>query len=203
MPPPILAYHAIFTAYGFWLPNDPRSSWSHFVASWEILLHGRPVAANTRSSRAHVPHDAAARLAAKSALKFPPVSFNGLQARAVARGFADAISASGYTLHACSTLPEHVHAVVARHHQDIEMLVGHLKGKASRRLDTEGLHPHAGLHRPDGKQVSPWAENCWKVFLHTPHEIRGAIAYVENNPLKDGHKSQRWSFITPYPAHGS
>lgn len=29
----VLAYHVIFGAYGFWLPNDPRGSWSKFVAS--------------------------------------------------------------------------------------------------------------------------------------------------------------------------
>jgi hypothetical protein len=29
----ILAFHAIFGAYGFWLPNDPRGSWSDFVGS--------------------------------------------------------------------------------------------------------------------------------------------------------------------------
>jgi hypothetical protein len=27
----ILGYHVIFGAYGFWLPNDPRGSWSDFV----------------------------------------------------------------------------------------------------------------------------------------------------------------------------
>jgi len=24
---PIIAYHIVFGAYGFWLPNDPRGSW--------------------------------------------------------------------------------------------------------------------------------------------------------------------------------
>ena len=36
----VLGYHIIFTAYGFWLPNDPRGSWSEFVAAWELFLHG-------------------------------------------------------------------------------------------------------------------------------------------------------------------
>src|SRR4051812_39201122 len=31
----IVGYHVIFSAYGFWLPNDPRGSWSDFVGSWE------------------------------------------------------------------------------------------------------------------------------------------------------------------------
>jgi hypothetical protein len=31
----ILAYHSIFSMYGFWLPNDPRGSGSDYVASIE------------------------------------------------------------------------------------------------------------------------------------------------------------------------
>ena len=30
----ILGFHVVFGAYGFWLPNDPRGSWSDFVGSW-------------------------------------------------------------------------------------------------------------------------------------------------------------------------
>lgn len=32
----IHGYHLIWGAYGFWLPNDPRGSWSDFVYSWEL-----------------------------------------------------------------------------------------------------------------------------------------------------------------------
>lgn len=34
------AYHVILPMYGFWLPNDPRGSWSDFVASWELARFG-------------------------------------------------------------------------------------------------------------------------------------------------------------------
>ena len=33
-------YHVIMGMYGFWLPNDPRGSWSAFVAAWELLRFG-------------------------------------------------------------------------------------------------------------------------------------------------------------------
>lgn len=33
-------YHIVLPHYGFWLPNDPRGSWSEFVASWEIARFG-------------------------------------------------------------------------------------------------------------------------------------------------------------------
>jgi hypothetical protein len=31
--PIVVAHHLIWTAYGWWLPNDPRGSMSNFVSS--------------------------------------------------------------------------------------------------------------------------------------------------------------------------
>jgi hypothetical protein len=46
----ILAYHAVFTTYGFWLPNDPRGSWSNFVRAWELLHFGKATKTDSRRS---------------------------------------------------------------------------------------------------------------------------------------------------------
>src|SRR5947199_6339873 len=41
MPHPIvIAHHLIWTAYGWWLPNDPRGSCSHYIASEPIAELG-------------------------------------------------------------------------------------------------------------------------------------------------------------------
>lgn len=86
----VLAYHVILGTYGFWLPNDPRGSWSDWVWSWELFRFGGPATkVDSPHSVAHVPHDRRIRLAAKMILKYPPVRFNGTQARAVGRGFAE------------------------------------------------------------------------------------------------------------------
>jgi hypothetical protein len=53
----VLAAHIILTVYGFWLPNDPRGSWSDFVAAWELLRFGKATKVDTRQSVAHVQHD--------------------------------------------------------------------------------------------------------------------------------------------------
>jgi hypothetical protein len=47
----MLAFHGIITAYGFWLPNDPRGSWSTWVGAWELFQAGGPATkvATTRS----------------------------------------------------------------------------------------------------------------------------------------------------------
>ena len=53
----VLASHLIITAYGFWLPNEDRGSWSDFVGSWELWKFGDATKVNTRISRAHIEHD--------------------------------------------------------------------------------------------------------------------------------------------------
>jgi REP element-mobilizing transposase RayT len=201
MPPalPVLAYHLIMTAYGFWLPNDPRGSWSDFVRSWELFLFGGP-ATRTRERRslAREPHDRARRLEAKRHLAREPVVFTGLQARAIARGFASYVERSGLIVYACSILPSHVHLVIARHTCSIEQVARLLKGAATTELLREGLHPFAESAYRDGTLPSPWARKQWSVFLGDDPDILRAIRYVRNNPIREGRKPQHWSFITDF-----
>src|ERR1044071_5565723 len=107
----IRAFHAIIPTYGFWLPNDPRGSWSDCVRSSELLKHGLATKVSTHRSLARKPHDRKARLAAKESLRYPEVVFDGRQALAVALGFENAIRESGYAVYACSILPQHAHLV--------------------------------------------------------------------------------------------
>src|SRR5262249_33098542 len=105
----IVGYHVIFSAYGFWLPNDPRGSWSDFVGAWELFRYGRATKTTERRSLAYREHDRELRKAAKSALKYPAVEFTGVQARAVARGFALYFEKAAVPVWACAILPDHVH----------------------------------------------------------------------------------------------
>jgi hypothetical protein len=61
----MIASHVIFGVYGFWLPNDPRGSWSDFVGSWELFRYGRASKTTETRSLAGRPHDRSQRLAAK------------------------------------------------------------------------------------------------------------------------------------------
>ena len=186
----VIAYHVIFSTYGFWLPNDPRGSWSEFVGAWELVRFGKATKVTTTRSVAAVAHDRRLRLEAKAALKHPVVAFTGRQALAVGQGFAEAVHESGYIVYACTILPEHVHAVIGQSARAVGRIVGHLKGRATQRLAADGLWPDAG--RPI------WGRDCWKVFLREPQDVRRAIAYVEKNPEKEGKPRQRWSFIRPF-----
>ena len=87
----VRAYHVIFSTYGFWLPNDPRGSGSDRVTAPHLQRFGPAMKVQTKQSVAHHYHDCAVRKAAKEQLKYPPVIFDGSQARAVARGFAQVL----------------------------------------------------------------------------------------------------------------
>ena len=194
----IRAYHAVITAYGFWLPNDPRGSWSDFVGSWDLFRFGPATKVSTRRSLAAKPHDRARRQAAKLALKYPAVRFDGYQALSISRGFAAAITEGGYHVHACSILPDHVHLVVARCGRPIERIAAHLNAKATAHLTRDGRNPLAGFTGRRGDHPTPWAAKCWKCFLNDDDEILRAIRYVENNPIKEGKRPQRWPFVVPW-----
>lgn len=152
----VIAHHLIFTAYGFWLPNDPRGSWSDFVRNWELYWYGGASKVTTRLSLAQDTHDRTLRHVQKTALRYDPVRFTDAQIHCVARGFARAVNESGYQFLACSIMPEHVHIVVRRHRNPGERIIGHLKTRATQQLIDELLHPFlnqwprlAGLHQGD------------------------------------------------------
>jgi REP element-mobilizing transposase RayT len=194
----IRAFHCIITTYGFWLPNDPRGSWSDWVRQWELLAYGKATKIDTRRSVAKEPHDWQKRREAKKALRYPVVHFSGRQALAVGTGFKRAIAESDYIVHACSILPQHAHLVIARAERRAEQMIAHLKARATQQLSSEGLHPLADFRQTDGTVPSPWARNGWPVFLESEQRILNAINYVERNPLRDGKPPQQWSFVLPY-----
>ena len=171
----IIAYHSIFSAYGFWLPNDPRGSWSDFVRRWELLRFGEATRVSTRHSLATRAHDTRLRLEAKQCLTRRAVKFTDLQARTIGKGFAQAVFESGYRVLACAIMPEHVHMVIAWRDRRIERIIAHFKARASRQLRLEGIHPSAGDANEGKSLPSPWGRNGWNVYLNTQEAVSGAI----------------------------
>jgi REP element-mobilizing transposase RayT len=188
------AHHIIFCAYGFWLPNDPRGSWTSWIGSWELLKFGPTTKVTTHRSRAYKEHNSYQRLTAKSALKLPPVLFTGEQAAVISYGFRHVIESINAKIYACSILTDHVHLVTGVLPWRTRYFVNQLKGKATKSLIAYKRHPFQGLAEPP----TPWARNCWDVWLDTPADVCRAIAYVERNPVKENRPVQHWPFITPY-----
>jgi REP element-mobilizing transposase RayT len=195
----ILGAHLILSAYGFWMPHDPRGSWSDFIRAWELLKYGDATKTDERRSVAGRAHNPALRAAAKKDLMYPPVIFNGRQAAAISYGFSDVVRRTGCVIHACAIMPDHAHLVVARHHYPIQQLANLLKGGATTALRRHNLDPLSLFSgSPKGRVPSPWAHKYWKVWLDSPDDIHRSIAYVTNNPIKDGLRKQTWPFVTPY-----
>ncbi|MBM4072925.1 MAG: hypothetical protein FJ271_28955 [Planctomycetes bacterium] len=192
----IVGHHVIVGAYGFWLPNDPRGSWSEWVGSWELFCYGPANKTMERRSLAGRNHDHELRIAAKRALKRPAVVFTGQQARAVAEGFGEYARKSGLRIWACAILSEHIHLVIGQTDMHIKQAVIQLKGAATESLVEQGLHPFGHLKDNKGRTPKCFARGLWKVFLN-PDDVPRAIRYVEDNPRKEGKKRQRWTFVTP------
>lgn len=191
----VIAQHLVFTTYGFWLPNDPRGSWSDFVRAWELYWYGAATKVTTSRSLAHNSHDRNLRNVQKTALRYEPVRFSDEQMDCVARGFAKAVQESEYDMRACAIMPEHVHTVVMRHRNSGEQIIGHLKARATQTLLGEHLHPFQHQRDGSGKLPPAWVRHGWKVFLDTNEDIERAIRYVEQNPIKQGMPPQNWEFV--------
>jgi REP element-mobilizing transposase RayT len=195
----IHGYHVILPMHGFWLPNDPRGSWSDFVRRWEIVRFGKATKSLGRRELLELSSfELQQQAAAKQAMKYPPVSIDDYQTVAIASGFADMVRKSNYTVWACSILPDHTHLVIARHTYKVEQIVNLLKGAATRQILKEGRHPLAAHAQPGERPPRMWAAHEWKVFLDSEQGIEDAIRYVEDNPEKEGKPKQHWSFVTPF-----
>ena len=194
----VIASHIIWPTYGFWLPDEERGSWSTQVWAKHLRRFGPATKVNTRRSVAHRGYDQQRRREMQAVLNYPPVRLTGVQARAAARGFEKVIAQLGLRVHACAILPDHVHLVVARHDLTVEQIAQRLKSAATRRMTEEGVRPLADYRDRHGRTPTPWAEDGWFVYLETPGEVRGRIAYVDDNPKKHGLPAQRWPFVVAY-----
>jgi len=195
----MLAAHVILTTYGFWLPNDPRGSWSDFVAAWELLRFGKATKVTTRQSVAHVPHNQQLRREAKQALKYPPVLLTGIQARAVARGFARATDEGNYSIHSCSILEDHVHLVIGLHDRKYEQIVRTSVPVRPLSFARKGSIRWRSANTTTGASPLSGQRDCGSLLLR-PRPRLQCNRYVDRNPpTRRKTPPQSWSFVTPFP----
>ncbi len=183
----VIAYHLIWTAYGWWLPNDPRGSMSHFIASDVIaelgeLHYGRkrvqPASKTIRDFYTTAPHK----------LKFDLVQFSPSDITLVAATIADVIRSQIYTCYACAIMPDHVHLVIRKHkHLAEQMIANFQETSRTKLLDHHLREPNHPL----------WGGPGWKVFLDHPDDVHRTIAYAQNNPIKSHRPPQHWPFVQP------
>jgi len=186
--PIVIAHHLIMTAYGWWLPNDPRGGTSNTVANDVIaelgeLHHGRRTI--------QPPSDAIAEfyLRAKEVLRFPLLEFGRQEVHAIADAFAEGIHRHRYTCYACAVMRDHVHLLIRKHRHKAEEMIENLQALSRKRVCAAGF-------RDGGHPM--WARSGWKVFLDRPDAIRRTIGYIKANPGKQRHAVQQWPFVTEY-----
>ena len=105
--PLVIAYHLIWTGYGWWLPNDPRGSGStnirHDVLSELGELHyGRKKIQPTLSTVREFLTDA------EALLKHPRLSFDESARDLIGQSFRETIEREKLTSYACAIMPDHV-----------------------------------------------------------------------------------------------
>jgi REP element-mobilizing transposase RayT len=186
--PIVIAHHLVWTAYGRWLPNDPRGSNSHYIASEVIAELGELHRGRKKVQPAGwVIRDFYER--AREVLLFPLLTFDEAARAEIAAAFAAVVGAERYTCYACAVMPDHVHLLVRKHKHTAEEMIDRFQ-RASR--DRLAETHHRTTDHPT------WGGPGWKVFLDHPDEVRRTIAYIENNPLPLRLPKQQWPFVKAY-----
>ncbi|MEM9347794.1 MAG: transposase [Planctomycetota bacterium] len=187
--PIVIAHHLIWTAYGTWLPNDPRGSGSQSVASDVLrelgeLHYGRkriqPAGWEIRRfyDRAY------------DKLRFGTLPFTSKEINVIASAFAKVCETEQYTCYACAIMSDHVHLVIRKHKDQAEAMIENLRALSRKRLE-------ASFVRFAGHPI--WTGGGgWNVFLDHPDDVERTIRYVRQNPLQARMSPQAWPFVKQY-----
>ena len=183
----VIAYHLIWTAYGWWLPNDLRGSTSHQIACDAIaelgeLHHGR----RKVQPAGWVIRDFYQR--ATEVLKHALMTFRPDEIQRIARAFGSLADGRPFTCHACAVMADHVHVLMRKHKRTAERMIADLQDASRVELQEQ----------PDWQDHPIWGGPGWKVFLYSPDEVRRTIRYIANNPVKMGLPRQEWDFVAEY-----
>jgi REP element-mobilizing transposase RayT len=177
----VIAYHVIFTAYGTWLPNDPRGSFSKEIYNQQLRALGR-----LRYGRQdpQPPKELLIRFWAAAAPRISrsPFFIDDSSRPIIAAGFRAVVQRLGIEIPACAIMNDHVHILALRSKYRIEYLVNQLKGAATRALKWN---------------QTIWTRGCWKVFITDTEALLAAVNYIEANPASAGLSAQHWDFLTP------
>lgn len=184
----VIGYHLVWTAYGWWLPNDPRGSMSKTINRDVLcelgeLHYGRKrVQPTSRVIREFYEN-------AKGLLHYPSLHFTVDEVQSIALSFAQAIQNERYTCFACAIMPDHIHILIRKHCDLAEKMIENLQLASCKEIRALGTRDR--FH-------SVWGGCGWKVFLNSADDIRRTVKYIEDNPIKARIPAQQWEFVTPY-----
>src|SRR5690606_16024851 len=122
----IIGHHLMWTAYGWWLPNDPRGSMSRHVAIEPIAQLGeahygrKAIQPTSRELREFYEQ-------AQNVLTHELLTFDEEDLQILARSFAQTIRDHRYTCYACAIMPDHVHLLIRKHRDRAETMIEKLQ----------------------------------------------------------------------------
>lgn len=174
----IIAYHAIWTTYGTWLPNDPRGSYSKEIYNEELKTLGE-IKYGRQDPQPLRPVLRRFWAAALPRLERRPYFIDNSARPVIARAMGEVAQRLQLTVYRCAIMNDHIHLLVQRCGYRIEYLVNQFKGRATLLL---------------GLDKTPWARKCWKVFIDDRETLLAAQTYVEMNPVVAGMAVQNWEF---------
>ena len=184
----IIAHHLIWTAYGWWLPNDPRGSMSHYIQSDVIAQLGELHYGRKKVQPASGVIKEFYKQAEKL-LKHDLLTFSSDEVEALGEAFARTIDTNRYTCYACAILSDHVHILIRKHRDNGDEMIVRVQEDSRAMLRKLGLrvaeHPI-------------WGGPGWKVYLDHPDEVWRTVKYIRDNPIKLCLPPQRWGFVKPY-----
>jgi REP element-mobilizing transposase RayT len=152
----VIAYHLIWTGYGWWLPNDRRGSGSKEVrrdilAELGELHYGRKRAQPAGRDVRQFYENAAPRL------QQPLLTFDEAARTEIASAFAEVVARQRYTCYTCAVMSDHVHVLTRKHRDQAEDMIESLKEASKARLRAAGRCPPAivcGLPAAGGRCFS-------------------------------------------------
>lgn len=183
----VIGYHLVWTAYGWWLPNDPRGSSPHEIRVEKIESLGE---LRTGRKRIQPPSRVIRGFyeEARDLLKHPLLILSDEDIALVAQAFAQTIGERAYVCYGCAIMPDHVHCLVGRHRDRAEGITEALQRDSRQALIETGRR--APTH-------PVWGGTGWKVFQNTHQGMRPIVEYIQRNPIKARRPVQNWPFVQP------
>lgn len=184
----VAGFHLVWTAYGWWLPNDPRGSSSHEVRVEKIAdlgeLHSGRQPVQPCGSEIRQFYEQA-----RDVLRHPLLTLADEYINLVGASLGQIIVERRYTCYAWAIMPDHVHMLIRKHRDHAETMIEALQDSSREMLIQAGRR--APTH-------PVWGGRSWKVLLYTPEDFVRDIDYIRQNPIKAGRPEQHWGFVKQY-----
>ncbi len=189
----VVGHHLVWTAYGWWLPNDPRGSSSREIRVPQVATLGdmhygrKPVQPSTEELREFYQR-------ARLVLAHPVLAFTEEDVAILADSFRQTIRQRRYTCYACAIMPEHVHLLIRIHRDKAEQMQAQFQDASRDALIAadrrRGNHP-------------VWGGRGWKAFQFTRTDMERTDRYIENNPAERGFCRPNTGISLPATTAGS